>query len=116
MTAQTVLPGRFGHLAGLVAEWSIANEPDRFKHRLSCDVEKLKLFYDAMFPHMDEILVFLADYPAEEFRTVPENVRNLYHLALHFMEASHPIDLRWRRNDIDDAFPAERIEYPLNLG
>ncbi|MEI9852688.1 MAG: hypothetical protein WDN24_19605 [Sphingomonas sp.] len=47
--------------------------------------------------------------PAEDPPSLPPETRNLYHLALAYIEASHPIELKWKTVNPPDAFPAERI-------
>lgn len=116
MTNSALLPNGYEELSPFISKWALETEVERFRARLASDLTEIRVFYDAIFPHMDAIMVFLADYPASEFRDLPKPVENLYRLALAYMEVSHPIDLRWQGNDIDDAFPPERVIYPLNLG
>lgn len=116
MTTDQILPPAYAALAPFVTKWARETEQERFKVRLATSRDEISVFYDAIFPHMDAILTELAAYPADSFRDLPKPIETLYRLALAFMEASHPIDLRWQGNDIDDAFPADRVHYPLNLG
>jgi hypothetical protein len=77
----------------------------------------VRAFYEAVTPRIHDIIAHLCNYPGADPNDLPPPERNLYNLALAFMECSHPIDLKWQRPDIDDAFPVERMEYlaPIDM-
>lgn len=105
------LPQEFEDLTILLSDWGLPTEPQRYARRLSVTLPELRTFYDAIAPRMDAIMQHLAAYPANDLASLPVETRNLYYLALSYFEASHPIELNWKRTDLDDAFPACRIVY-----
>jgi hypothetical protein len=107
----TNLPEGFSDLEPFLAEWNLASEKDRYQKRLSKSLQELHVFYDAILPRMHEVMRCLQGFPAGDLSTLPPAVLNLYHLALSYMEASHPIELKWKGTDLNDAFPASRIVY-----
>jgi hypothetical protein len=109
--SEVLLPPGFEELQPFVPEWALVAEKDRYGRRLSMTLDQLHVFYGAILPRMSDIMRHLAQFPADNIATVPASVRNLYHLALSYMEASHPIELRWKGADLEDAFPAYRIIY-----
>jgi hypothetical protein len=109
MTASsTALPPAYADLAPFTGEWLLRNEKARYDKLLRTRMDELRVFYDAMLPRMEEIILFLNRYPLD---AMPEDVQNLFDLAMTFMETAHPVDLRWKTTDIDDKFPADRFEF-----
>lgn len=111
MTARHALPSGFEDLQALVAPWALPTEPERYARRLATPLQQLREFYDALHPRMDAALRHLAGVSAADARAVNAADRNLFYLTLAFFEASHPIELHWKSQDLLDAFPAERITY-----
>lgn len=105
------LPAGFDDLTPLVAAWALHTEQERYSKRLATPLPALRAFYEALFPRMDAVLTHLSAYPADAPAALPVPVRNLYHLALSCFEASHPVELKWKAQDLDKAFPASRIVY-----
>ncbi|WP_439590078.1 hypothetical protein [Hydrogenophaga sp.] len=105
------LPAGFEDLQPRVGDWALPTEQARYSKRLGTSMEEIRDFYDAIFPRMDAILQHLQTYPANDIAALPPDTRRLYRLALAYFEASHPVELNWRGPDLDDAFPAQRIEY-----
>ncbi|MGH6991049.1 MAG: hypothetical protein ACREE3_14210, partial [Stellaceae bacterium] len=54
---------------------------------------------------------YFAAIPHGDLGRLASPQRRLYQLAAAFYEASHPIEMRWRRTDIDDAFPLDRLGF-----
>lgn len=107
-TAAAPLPPQYADLARFTPEWLLRTEQARYQKLLNTDIEDLRVFYDAMMPRLEEITLFLNRYPLD---AMPAEVKNLFDLAMTFMESAHPIDLRWRTTDIEDKFPAERFRF-----
>lgn len=110
-TEIVLVPPGFEDLASLAAEWSLPTEQARYEKRLSTALPALRSFYDAIYPRMEDVMRYLSDVPADASASLPRPTRSLYHLALSYFEASHPIELKWKGVDLDDAFPASRIVY-----
>ena len=104
----TALPSEFTALQPFVAEWALSNERDRFVKLTQTSIETLREFYDVMVPRAEEI----ADYlNARDLNNLAEDERTLFHLLITFVETAHPIELKWKTTDIEDAFPAERFGF-----
>ena len=107
----TTLPEQFRALETWVADWSIAHEAGRFNKRVSTPPRELDRFVGAVFPRIEEIVDFLNRIPTANPDTLKPPERRLFDLALMCMEASIPSDLGWDGNDIEDAWPAERLTF-----
>ena len=106
-----LLPPPFHALERWVADWSIAHEAGRFNKRLATPARELDRFVDAVFPRIKEIVDFLNRIPTADPDSLEPAERRLFDLALMWMEASIPGDLGWEGNDIEDAWPAERLTF-----
>lgn len=106
----TSLPAAFRELEPWVAEWSIPHEAGRFNKRVSSPPRALDAFVRAVMPRMDDVVGFLNTLPNTPDALKPEE-RRLFDLALMCMEASIPGDLGWDTNDIEDAWPAQRLTF-----
>jgi hypothetical protein len=107
----TALPAQFGALDSWVADWSIPHEAGRFNKRVSTPTSELDRFVAAVFPRIDEIIGFLNAIPTADPDTLKPEDRRLFDLALMCMEAAIPSDLGWEENDIEDAWPAQRLTF-----
>jgi hypothetical protein len=105
------LPAQFAELEAWVAEWSIPHESGRFNKRVSTPVADLDRFVKAIFPRIDEIIGFLNAIPTADPDSLKPEERRLFDLALMCMEAAIPGDLGWEENDIEDAWPANRLTF-----
>lgn len=106
-----LLPTGFEDLSSLASTWALPTEKERYAMRLSVDLPALRRFYEVIHPRMGAVMRHLSEYPADDLASLPLTTRTLYRLALSYFEASHPIELRWKGVDLDDAFPASRIIY-----
>lgn len=111
--SEETLPAGFHELEPFVAAWALPAEVDRCNKRLSLTLSELRVFYEAIQPRMDDVMQYLKNFPTGDLATLPVAALNLYHLALSYMEASHPIELKWKSVDLADAFPADRIQYQV---
>lgn len=110
-STETSLPPGFEDLEPRVEVWALTTEQARYACRLSASMDEVRDFYDAIYPRMDAILGHLQAFPANDIAALPADTRRLYRLALSYFEVSHPIELHWRGTELDNAFPAQRIEY-----
>jgi hypothetical protein len=102
------LPSQFVDLAPFATQWCLGSQQERHMVLMNCSIEGLRPFYQALMGRMDEIVAYLNQFPLD---AMPEEAQNLFNLALTWAETAHPIDLGWKTTDIDDSFPASRIEY-----
>ena len=116
-TLTNELPTEFHQFTSFVAEWALATEQERHQKRVGSRLDVVQAFNRAIAPRIHDIIAHLNRFPGADPDTLPPPERNLYNLALAFMETSHPVDLHWQRPDIDDAFPFERMEYlaPIDM-
>jgi phenylpropionate dioxygenase-like ring-hydroxylating dioxygenase large terminal subunit len=103
-----LFPKEFADLADLGAEWVIATARKRHLKRMASDLDTIRAFYERMLPRLTEISDYLDRYSLD---AMPAPAKRLFDLALTAMEMSHPIDMGWKSNDIDDSFPAERMKF-----
>ena len=87
----TLLPERFAALA-IHLDWARPTTKERLRARASSTMPALQAFYDAMCPHMDDIMAYLRDFPPTEADLEPA-VRRLLHLAKAFMDVSLAVEL-----------------------
>jgi hypothetical protein len=104
------LPTPFHSYDSLLAEWRFEQERERANKRITAPIEDLQQFCSLLRPRIDEIIEYLNGFPNDPER-LPDDAKNLYLLALMFMEASVPIDLEWKHGDIEDTFPMERLDF-----
>lgn len=111
---QALLPEQFKALEPWVAEWSIPHECGRFNKRVASSMRDIDTFVAAVFPRIEEIVDFLNQIPTADPDTLKPAERRLFDLALMCMEATIPSDLGWEINDIEDAWPPQRLgfQYP----
>lgn len=104
----TTLPPAYADLGRFTGEWLLRDEKSRYDKLLRTSLDDLRVFYDAMLPRMEAIILYLNGFPLD---AMPEDAKNLFDLSMTFMETAHPIDLNWKSTDIDDKFPADRFEF-----
>lgn len=109
--SQRVLPEQFGDLEPWVEEWSIPHEAGRFGKRVSSPLRALDKFVAAVFPRIEAIIDFLNRIPTANPDSLRPEERRLFDLALMCMEAAIPSDLGWEQNDIEDAWPPQRLTF-----
>jgi hypothetical protein len=105
------LPPAFADLEPYFAAWSLANEQQRQRYRVQSDLDTARKFYEAMLPRMPAVFDYFERIPHGDVDTLSAQDRRLYQLACAFYEASHPVEMGWRRTDIDDAFPLDRLRF-----
>ncbi len=108
---RALLPQQFAALEPWVADFSIAHEAGRFNKRVSTSPRELDRFVATVFPRIEEIVDFLNLIPGANPDALQPTERRLFDLALMCMEASIPSDLGWEGNDIEDAWPAQRLTF-----
>jgi hypothetical protein len=104
------LPNQFADLDALLPEWRFMQERERATKRIEAPIEELRSFCSHVRPRIDEIVDYLNGFENDPER-LPDDAKNLYLLALMFMEASVPVDLEWNGGDIEVTFPMERLEF-----
>ena len=102
------LPERFAALQPFVERWALATERDRYHRLHSVGLDELRSFYEAVLPRLDEILDHLDRWSVQ---ALPAAERTLFDLAMTFSETAHPLDLKWKDVDYDDAYSWKGFEF-----
>lgn len=106
MTEQHRLPGRFGQLEYLVGQWALPTEKLRSARRWSASAEEFQEFYDAMVPHINEILAYLDQFSLDE---MPEDTLALFHLSLSLAESAPHVEFYKGAAKVPHSFDARRM-------
>jgi len=74
-------------------------------------MEDLHKFVSALQAHVEFMIDYLNTQTMNDPDLLDSDHRRLFDLVLMWMEASIPFDLDWDVNDIEDAWPANRLEF-----
>lgn len=107
-----VLPEPFKDLEPFVDTWALATETERNQKRLASAMTEIQAFYNAMMPRMEAVLTYLSQFPLdripEEVKTLPEETRRLFYLALAVAEVAPAVEL-YQQPGVIDGFDARRF-------
>jgi hypothetical protein len=90
----TVLPSEFSQLEHLVEEWAIEDGHERYVKRVNSSMDEIKAFYDEVFPHAEEAVVYIDKFDYSE--PLPEDVANLRNLLYSLITVSLAVEL-WKQ-------------------
>lgn len=99
------LPEKFESLRPYVG-WALATPNARQRKRLASSSEELKSFYDAMLPHLEEIIEACNEYKLGE---LPPELHPIYNMALSLAEVAHHIELYRGQVGVPYAFEESRF-------
>jgi hypothetical protein len=105
------LPAIFKDFEKWVPDWSIPHEAGRFNKRVYSPMEDRHKFVSALQAHVEFMIDYLNTQTMNDPDLLDSDHRRLFDLVLMWMEASIPFDLDWDVNDIEDAWPANRLEF-----
>jgi hypothetical protein len=94
----SIFPTQFNELEPFAA-WSLQTEAERYDKRLSSTMAELQELYDAAFPHLEEVMVYLDQF---EFSALPEEASRLLWLYYSLVNASFPVEV-WRQPRVPDS-------------
>jgi hypothetical protein len=103
------LPHKFRDLEQW-SSWANATEGARYQKRIDTPIEALREFHAALVPHIEDVIVYLSDFPWGT--PLNEEDERLYHLGLAYMEAAVPVELGWTSSTAQDSFPVSRLTLP----
>ncbi|MCL2429070.1 MAG: hypothetical protein FWD12_07540 [Alphaproteobacteria bacterium] len=109
--SERLLPPAFADLEPLAAVWALPDERARQVHRVNAGLETVRAFYERMLPRMPAVFDHFEGIGHGDLDRLAPEEKRLYQLAASFYEASHPVEMKWQRTDIDDAFPLERLHF-----
>ena len=106
-----MLPSEFAQLEPFAATWSLPTEGERWARRLASTFEELQIFYDAIFPHVEEAIAFCDKFPLDN---MPVDAQNLLRLIYSFVMVSFPVEL-WGQPHVPHTRGAflDRISEPV---
>ncbi len=93
-----VLPPDFADLEPF-ADWCLPSEAERYAKRLASSMDEMQAFYDAAFPRLPQILVYLDDLPLDD---LPEDAHRLLELSYSLVNVSFPVEV-WRQPRVPDS-------------
>ncbi|HCO43966.1 MAG TPA: hypothetical protein DIT63_07615 [Gammaproteobacteria bacterium] len=106
MTETATLPAAFAALQPYVDTWALADENSRFHKRINAPLEELRVFYDAIAPHMEAVMQHLQGCPVAGLPAADEA---LLRLALSYAEVSRVFEV-WQQQDVRaDFFDPARL-------
>jgi hypothetical protein len=108
MTRNTRLPAEFADLDAFAATWALPTEKARYVKLMATPIEELRLFVDAMLPRSQAIIAHLSRFPLD---AMPAEARVLYDLMVTFVETAHPIELNWKRPNMEEKLPPEKLQF-----
>ncbi len=89
-----LLPQEFSQLEHLVAEWAIEDGHERYVKRVNSSMAEIQAFYDELFPHAEEAVVYIDKFDYSE--PLPEDVANLRNLLYSLITVALAVEL-WRQ-------------------
>jgi hypothetical protein len=92
------LPSEFAYLEPFL-DWDLATEPERYAKRLASTMPEMQAFYDAAFPHLDDVIDYCDKYSLDD---LPEDARTLMHLMQSLVMVSFPIEA-WKQPRVPDS-------------
>ena len=93
-----VLPPDFADLEPFT-DWCLPSEAERYAKRLASSMDEMQAFYDAAFPRLPQILVYLDDLPLDD---LPEDAHRLLELSYSLVNISFPVEV-WRQPRVPDS-------------
>lgn len=100
------LPHDFIDLSEMAGRWARPSEGERSKVRWEATIEEFKVFYEAVMPRLDAILVALSDVPSDKLDPAH---RELFYLACAFAEAAPHHELYRGSAKVPFSFDARRF-------
>ena len=93
-----VLPPEFSDLEPYT-DWALPTEAQRYAKRLSSTMDDMQAFYDAAFPRLEDILVYLDQL---ELAHLPQEATQLLWLTYSLVNVSFPVEV-WRQPRVPDS-------------
>lgn len=101
----TQLPIKFEELEPF-CDWALKERGARYRKRIHSPMDRIRAFYDAVRPRMEEIIDYLNARPLDG---LSEEESRLLWLALAWMDASRSIEVLGTP-DVRYGLPAERFK------
>jgi len=85
---ENLLPSRFKDLERFI-DWSIPTPAGRVAKRVASHIEEVRIFYETILPHAEDILDYLNPFPLNE---MPEDASRLMNMMLSLAEIATCIE------------------------
>ncbi len=84
-------------------DWALATEAERTRKRQTSEMADIQAFYTAMLSHLEDILVYLNQFPLER---MPAHAQQLMDMTLSLAEIAPAVELfgQPREDDTFDPF------------
>jgi len=92
------LPAQFADLEAFAEAWCLPTEEERYAKRLASPMSELQAFYDAVFPRLEEALLFCDQYGLDD---LPAEVLDLMRLLYSLVAVSFSVEA-WGQGRIPD--------------
>ena len=99
--AEPVLPEAFQDLAPWL-DWALEPERARTEKREASSMAEIRAFYDAVLPHLEEMIRHLEDYRDGD---LPAPQHRLYLISLSLVEVANLVELYKRREAVEACDP-----------
>ena len=97
--ADSSLPETFTALESFLG-WALTTEAERTHKRQTTSMVEIRAFYEAMIPHMPDIIAYLNQFPID---TMPTNAQQLMDMTLSLAEIAPAVELFGKQRE-DDTF------------
>ncbi len=101
-----MLPEDFAALETWAPQWAMPTQNRRWEKRLASSREEIMAFYDAVLPHLDQILNHADQFP---IGGLPEKSARLYDLALMLAEIAPNVELYNGQPNIPHSYDESRF-------
>jgi hypothetical protein len=81
------------------ADWALPSEEDRYAKRLTCSMDQLQAFYDAVFPRLAESIDYLKGVALDG---ISDEDQRLLWLFSALVTVSFPVEV-WRQPRVPDS-------------
>ena len=87
----------FSELGKYLDEWGLDSAHERLRKRSEATLEESNEFYEAIVPRLEEIIVFLNQFPVDK---IPNEYKSLANMALAICEVDDAINL-WKSSNLE---------------
>ena len=102
----TNLPKGFEALDPLAEAWGLPTQDARQAKRRTSSTETLQEFYDAVVPHLPQILAHVDEFPLDD---LPPESQRLFYISLALAEVAPHIELYRGDPNVPHSFDEERF-------
>lgn len=88
--SDTLLPSAFAELEEFAPRWCLATETERWNARVSAPMPKLREFYDAFFPRLEEAIEYCDKFSLD---SLPDDVLNLLHMIYSLIMVAMAVEI-----------------------